>query len=142
MSAQGPGTFHIIDESMTGDYYLKILQQYLVQNGTELCGNEFVFQQDNHPAHKTKKIQDYMERIGFQELAWPENSPDFSPIENMFATLKRHVADRSPRSIEDLKSVTREEWMGMDADYTKALVASMPARMQAGKRAHGGATRF
>ncbi|KAK2946102.1 putative Transposable element Tc1 transposase [Blattamonas nauphoetae] len=106
MSAQGPGTFNISDDSMTGDYYLSILQQYLVQNGTELVG----------VATKLTRLLAYREHVCNTKTT------------------------RCP--IEYLKSVTREEWMGMDADYTKALVASMPARMQAGKRTHGGATRF
>ncbi|KAK2940686.1 hypothetical protein BLNAU_24403 [Blattamonas nauphoetae] len=99
---------------MTGDYYLTILQRHLVQNGSTLCGPDFVNQPDNHPAHKTGKVQDYLERLGITVMSWPPNSPDFSPIENMFAVLKR--------------------------EYPQALFASMPDRMQAGKRARRGAT--
>ncbi|KAK2944051.1 putative Transposable element Tc1 transposase [Blattamonas nauphoetae] len=142
MSAAGPGSLHIIEESLTSDSYFKILQQHLIADGTRLCGSDFLFQQDNHPSHKTERIQRFLEEKGIQELQWPPNSPDFSPIENMFSVLKRLVAERCPPSKDDLIRITLEEWENLGSDYTYALVSSFPDRMQAAMTAGGGATKY
>ena len=43
------------------------------------CG---LFQQDNAPFHKAKKVQEWFEEHNneFEVLTWPPNSPDLSPI--------------------------------------------------------------
>ena len=40
----------------------------------------FLFQHDNAPADKARSIQKWFVEIGVEELDWPAQSPDLSPI--------------------------------------------------------------
>jgi len=54
--------------------------------------SEAVFQQDGAPAHNAARTQEWCRANlpGFWEKGvWPGNSPDLSPIENIWAGLKK-----------------------------------------------------
>ena len=60
---------------------------------------------------------------------WPAQSPDLSPIENLWEILKINVKKRAPTTLDELWSVTKEEFMLIpDVMFTK-LYESMPKRV-------------
>ena len=71
---------------------------------------DLIFQQDGAPAHTALISQAWL-RTNFPSFwnkeIWPPNSPDLSPIENMWAILKEKVnkVDPPPSSIEQLTEV-------------------------------------
>ena len=53
-----------------------------------------VFMHDNAPCHAAKATIKCLEGLGFKDKAlmvWPPNSPDISPIENLWAIIKQRV---------------------------------------------------
>ena len=50
---------------------------------------EIIFQQDGDPKHMAKIVKDWLSAQKFQTMQWPEQSPDFSPIGNLWALLKK-----------------------------------------------------
>ncbi len=63
-------------------------------------------QQDNAPAHKTKEnMQCNSNNVsGGLFLEWPTNSPDLSPIENLWAWMEQQLGDRKDiNSTDDLQ---------------------------------------
>ena len=82
--------------------YNDVLQQHLIPEGKRLFqqagrrADKWKLQQDNAPAHKTKEnmqcISDNVPRGLF--LEWPPNSPDLSPIENLWAWMENELGDR------------------------------------------------
>ncbi|KAK2944661.1 putative Transposable element Tc1 transposase [Blattamonas nauphoetae] len=142
MSAAGPGSMVVLDGTLNSDRYLHLVRRHVQQDGTRLCGEHFVYQQDNHSAHNAEEVLDYIDRQGIQLLNWPANSPDLSPIENMFACLKRNVAERNPTDLIRLREIAQEEWNSFTPAYTDALVSSMPHRIREVIQNRGGSTSY
>ena len=48
----------------------------------------FLFLHGNAPMHKARSIQKWFVEISVEELDWPAQSPDFTPIEHLCAELE------------------------------------------------------
>ena len=102
-----------------------------------------VFQQDGAGPHRAKVVTDFFRRQKYTVLPWPAHSPDLSPIENLWAALKKRVEENHgeiPKA--QLWKVVEDEWNATPDDYCKKLFASMPRRLAAVIKAKGGYTRF
>ncbi len=75
-------------------------------------------------------------------IQWPSMSPDLNPIEHLWGILKRQVEHHSPSSIQSLKEVILEEWKKIDLATCRQLVHSMPRRLGAVIKNHGGHTKY
>ena len=69
---------------------------------------------------------------------WPANSPDLNPIENIWAILKDSVIARAPRTVVELREVLEEEWWAIPQGYIRALIESMPTRLDRIRDVNGG----
>ncbi len=89
-------------EGVGSKEYNDVLQQHLIPEGKRLFqqagrrAEKWELQQDNAPAHKTKEnIQCISDNVpGGLFLEWPPNSPDLSPIENLWAWMEQQLGDR------------------------------------------------
>ena len=77
-------------------------------------------------------------------LSWPPQSPDLSPIENLWKQMKDRIARRRHRirTIEEMEAALRFEWANIEEELLVTLVESMPKRMAALKKAKGGSTKY
>jgi DDE superfamily endonuclease/transposase len=103
---------------------------------------EYRFMQDNASSHKAKKTMEFFSSSGINLLAWPPQSPDLNPIENVWATLKRRIAQQRPSNQANQRRIAAEEWSKIDADFLKKLVDSMPDRVKAVIEAKGYQSRW
>uniref|UniRef100_A0A3Q1GXC5 Tc1-like transposase DDE domain-containing protein n=1 Tax=Acanthochromis polyacanthus TaxID=80966 RepID=A0A3Q1GXC5_9TELE len=67
-------------------------------------------QQDNAPCHTSKASRTWLQERGSQILECPAQSPDMSPIENLWQIIKRSVSKSKSKNLVKLKAVIQEEW--------------------------------
>jgi hypothetical protein len=83
--------------------------------------------QDEAPCHRAKFVTKwFQERPKIQLIAWPGNSSDLNPIENVWACMKRQLRNMNPADMEDWKRCITELWAikADDSDHLKKLVES------------------
>ncbi len=141
MSAAGVGELHFIDGIMNSQMYCSILKEKMLPSLRAL-GRRALFQHDNDPKHTSKATVGFLKKNRVKVIKWPSMSPDLNPIEHLWGILKRQVKHHSPSSIQSLKEVILEEWKKIDLAKCRQLVHSMPRRLGAVIKNHGGHTKY
>ena len=88
----------VIDGPMNGNAFLAYVEQILAPS---LKPDDIVVM-DNLSAHKVPGIRQAIEATGARLLYLPPYSPDFNPIEQLFAKLKALLRKAAERSVDDL----------------------------------------
>jgi transposase len=99
--------------TMTAKRYLNTLKKYFIpfyRRMRQKYGTEVVMQEDNTPWHKAKTVRAYLEKQGVKLLSWPPQSPDLTPIENLWKQIKGRIGHREqrPRNIAQMEQALRE----------------------------------
>jgi DDE superfamily endonuclease len=143
MSWSGVGNLVIIDEIMTKEVYVRILEESLKDSARKSgLGRSCLFQQDNDPKHTANFTKEFFKKSKLKVLPWVAQSPGMNPIENLCFKLEKKVASRKPSLKKDLEKVLKEEWELISENLTKKLVESMPRRVSAVIHAKGGSTKY
>ena len=88
----------VIDGPMNGNAFLAYVEQIL---SPSLKPGDIVVL-DNLSAHKVAGVREAIEAAGARPLYLPPYSPDFNPIEQLFAKLKALLRKAAERSVESL----------------------------------------
>jgi transposase len=88
----------VVDGPMNGDVFLAYVRQQLVPT---LHPGDVVIM-DNLAAHKKAGVREAIESCGAQLVYLPPYSPDFNPIELVFAKLKWLLRSAAERTIPEL----------------------------------------
>jgi hypothetical protein len=88
-------------------------------------------------------VQDWLAEQPFDYIQdWPANSPDLSPIENVWGIMAQRLSNRVFKSADKFKAAIIEEWDKIDYPLLCSLYKSVPARCQAVIDASGAQTKF
>lgn len=88
----------VLDGAMTGAAFLAYVRQLLAPT----LRNGDIVVMDNLPAHKITGIRQEIEAAGAKLLYLPPYSPEFNPIEQVFAKLKALLRKAAARTIDAL----------------------------------------
>lgn len=127
--------------TMNGDRYIEVLQTHML-DFYEIGDCNF-FMQDNAPCHKAKRVMKWLQNKKVDVLEWPGNSPDLNPIEELWANMKLKLQEKNTSTPQQLVEALRDIWVhNIDLDYCRSLSDSMPKRIAAILKAHGGHTKY
>ena len=99
--------------------------------------------EDNAPCHKAIAIRNFVEQQRFQVLEWPPYSPDMSPIENLWAIVKRRVHSTAIHTKAELIIRLKEVWASPEIQEScRSLIEDMHRRMEALCDNKGGPTKY
>lgn len=107
-------------------------------------GDDAIFMHDNSRPHTARVAQDYLNDVGMHPMMWPARSPDLNPIEHAWDKLGRRVRQRDSPAITfpELKRALVEEWENIPQQCFRNMVHSMPNRIAAVQKAHGGNIKY
>ena len=112
LRARGISAVSLLDTTMNGDRFRTYVEQTLVP---DLKPGDTVIL-DNLPAHKVSGVRPLIEAAGARLLYLPFYSPDFNPIENIFAKLKALLRSAAARTIPDLWTAVRAAFQAFTPD--------------------------
>ncbi|KMQ81612.1 transposable element tcb1 transposase, partial [Lasius niger] len=120
-----------VEGIMTAERYIDILYENLEESLLKLdLENNFIFQQNNDPKHKAKKITAFFKSNKVKLLECPPQSPYLNPIGNLWAYLDRNVDKTNVTDKTSYYAVLQKAWEEIDPEYLKKLVESMPRRLE------------
>jgi hypothetical protein len=143
-SYYGVGELAVINGTMRAANYKDTLTNYLLPAIGHWYGDgDCTFQQDNAPCHKADSVTQFLQEYNFQVMEWPPYSPDISPIENLWAIVKRQVHASTLHSKEELIGKLRTAWHSEEVKQScESLIEGMPRRIRAVICARGGPTKY
>jgi transposase len=91
----------VVDGAMNGAVFRAYIEQQLVPT----LRPEDLVVMDNLPAHKVAGVRKAIEAVGASAVYLPPYSPDFNPIELVFAKLKSLLRSTAERTVSGLWSL-------------------------------------
>jgi hypothetical protein len=136
--------------NITSAEYKDVMLKTLLPEGSRIFSSQgvtsWIFQQDNDPTHKVGLglVKEYNKRKGssIAIMTWPPNSPDLSPIENVWAFVDGKVQARGCTSFAEFKAAVMEELMDVPKSMLSNLCASMKERVKVVMQSGGDKTKY
>jgi hypothetical protein len=147
ISVWGIGPLVALEGSQNQHTYCEMLKNHFIDEfnaAKEEFGIDFQFMQDNAPCHKTRKVDDFLQRNGIPTLEWPPQSPDINPIENIWNIIKarRNKKFGMPANRDELIDQIFTIWDELEIDVVESCIENMDRRLTEVIRMKGRATKY
>jgi transposase len=122
----------LVDGTINTEKYIENLEALgFIQDLNAKHGQlQWIFQQDGAPCHTSAAAIEWLEGLCDIIPDWPPNSPDLSPIELLWAIMKRIVWKLRATTIPDLKHALQVAWDLIPQSTIDALCLSFHSRLQ------------
>ena len=126
-------------KNITAAEYTDIVGRGLLPAGDGVFASAYqrkwVLQQDGDPTHRAARaVVQKHNRQGMSEVEilanWPGNSPDLSPIENVWAIVDRKVAMKGCKTFEEFKREVDKAFRRIPKGTLSNLFKSVPKRLR------------
>ena len=143
MSYNGIGNLVIIRGNMDRFMYKRMPVENLESSRDKIgLSNNYTFQQNNDPKHKSKYVMDFFKENDVDVMSWPSQSPDMIPIEHLWDYVKWDVRKCQSKNIKNLEENIRRIWNEIPKELCKKFIDTMPKRVEVLVRAKGRPTEF
>jgi len=106
---------------------------------------KWYFQQDGASAHRAASTIEFLKKIMLRFIPkedWPPNSPDLSPIENLWVIIDAQVKEQMPSTVPKMQKMIFDAWNSISNEICTNLTNSMHSHLQACIDNHGGYTKY
>jgi len=86
-------SFKVITGKFNSEAYMHMLKTSVVPILKLNFGEDFWFQEDNAPVHKSAKVRKFMRDSSIKVLDWPARSPDLNIVEDIWKIISDQVYD-------------------------------------------------
>lgn len=126
----GPVNIFVYHQNTDSKTYIQILENQLLPSIEEpvQSSNDCYLMHDNAPYSKSNEVKSFWRNI--QTIPWPTYSGDLNPVEDLWAVLKLIVAEKQPRTLDELEKSIYEAWGGLSLEYFVALLQSLRTRVE------------
>jgi hypothetical protein len=138
-------------KNITQQEYEQVAEETFFKEGQRIFSTHHVhswmLQQDGDKAHNKVAVSvQKWNRQGSSNIElihnWPPNSPDLSPIENLWSLTQRRVEARGCKTFAEFRAAVHDEWSKVTPTMAKRYMNSIPRRLQKCLEAGGGATDY
>ena len=117
------------NETVNKEVYYTLLNLHLESSFES--SKTSIFQQDGAPAHTARLLKEWFADASIDVIQdWPGNSPDISPIENLWAIMKSRMRNLDTSSLPKLEDAIRKTWDELDDAHLRNLADSVPKRLR------------
>ncbi|KAA6389371.1 MAG: putative Transposable element Tc3 transposase [Streblomastix strix] len=133
LTISSEGIIHIerVVGSINSDTYSDMITNDVLAAFHASHGTDFIFQQDNTPAHVTKTAKATLSNVGIQLLYWPALSSDLNPVENIWSLIVRrlYTGYQSFNSEEQLRAGIQRVVVAITKEEVLTYIRSMKDRL-------------
>ena len=146
VSKTGKTEVHFIDKGTKVDgryYHETLLQNCLLPDIRQLCGGEFLFQQDGAPSHRAKLTVEFLQQNVpnfIEPSVWLPNSPDINPVYYVLSgVLCSKIVYRVPIvGLEDFIDRVRTCWASLDQQLINKAIDQWRPSLKTVVKVHRG----
>lgn len=120
-----------VNGRMGSNEYQDLLETKLIPFLENRRQENFIFQQDGAPPHRSKSTKNWLNDRNIPILDWPACSPDLNPIENVWGIMVRRIYGNNMRyeNVGQLKEAILRAWDSITEDELQNLYLSMNNRI-------------
>jgi transposase len=132
-----------VEGKNTAVKYISTLTDHLLPE-VEAAEGPVIFQQDNASIHKTAAVMAFLEENEIQTFEWPPQSPDLSPIENVWNVMKMKMKalNPRPRTMATMREACLEIWNELEDRIRIGLIDGFRGRLTKCIKAKGNIIKF